>query len=67
MFQLKYLSNFWRALEMSQINCEIAFQLKRSGNCILVAGENPGFQINYIILYVLFETLSTQLNIELLQ
>ena len=54
MFQLKYVSNFWRALEMSQINCEIAFQLKWFGNCILVAGQNPGFQINYIILYVLF-------------
>ena len=67
MFQLKYLINFWRALEMSPINCEIGLQLKWFGNCILVAGQNPGFQINYIILYVLFETLSTQLNIELLQ
>ena len=52
---------------MSPINCEIGLQLKWFGNCILVAGQNPGFQINYIILYVLFETLSTQLNIELLQ
>ena len=25
---LKYLSNFWRTLEMSLINCEICLQLK---------------------------------------
>ena len=28
MVPLKYLSNFWRTLEMSLINCEISLQLK---------------------------------------
>ena len=26
--QLKYLSNFWRSLEMPLINCKIEFKLK---------------------------------------
>ena len=33
MVPLKYLSNFWRTLEMSLINCEISFMLTRSKNC----------------------------------
>ena len=33
---LKFLSNFWRTLEMPLINCEISSQLKWSKNCILV-------------------------------
>ena len=28
MVQLKYLSNFWRTLEMSLINCEVSLILK---------------------------------------
>ena len=32
---LKYLSNFWRSLEMSLINCKIELSLKRYENCIL--------------------------------
>ena len=47
MVPLKYLSNFWRTLEMPLINCEISFHLKWSKNSILVAGtannENPSF------------------------
>ena len=34
MVPLKYLSNFWRTLEMHLINCNISFQLKWSRNCI---------------------------------
>ena len=37
MVPLKYLSNCWRILEMSLINCEIILQLKWSKDCILVA------------------------------
>ena len=33
MVPLKYLSNFWRTLEMPLINCEISIQLKWSKNC----------------------------------
>ena len=49
MVQLKYLSNFWRTLEML-INCDISLQLRWSKSCILEAGtaasQNPTFQIN---------------------
>ena len=38
MVPLKYLSNFWRTLELSVFNCEISLQLKWSKNCILQAG-----------------------------
>ena len=71
MVPLKYLSNFYRTLEMPLINCEISLQLKWSENCILVAGtaanENPRFQINYTKFYVPIVTLSTQGNIKLLK
>ena len=49
MVQLKYLSNFWRTLEML-INCDISLQLRWSESCILEAGtaasQNPTFQID---------------------
>ena len=32
---LKYLSNFWRSLEMSLINCKVHLQLNWIENCIL--------------------------------
>ena len=32
---LKYLSNFWRTLNMPLINCEVSFTLTWSGNCVL--------------------------------
>ena len=32
---LKYLSNFWRTLEMLLINCEINLQLPWSANCVI--------------------------------
>ena len=37
MVSLKYLSNFWRTLEMPLINCEITLNLNWSGNCVIVA------------------------------
>ena len=56
MVPLKYLSNFWRTLEMPLINCEINIQLKLSEKFILVAGtaakEVPGFKITDTNLYV---------------
>ena len=48
MVPLKYLSNFWRALEMPSTDCEISLQLKWSKISILLAGtevnQNPSFQ-----------------------
>ena len=37
MVSLKYLSNFWRTLEMLLINCEINLILTRSANCVRVS------------------------------
>ena len=69
MVPLKHLSNFWRTLEMSLINCEISLQLKWSSSCIIVAGAanngNPSFQIYHTKLYVPVVTLSTQENLKL--
>ena len=39
MLPLKYLSNFWRTLEMHLINCEISLQLIWSEICFLVASS----------------------------
>ena len=49
MVPLKYLSNFWRTLEMSLINCEINLILTWSANCVIVstdvANQNATFEI----------------------
>ena len=39
MVPLKYLSNFWRTLEMSLINCEINIFKICSEKCIIVTGD----------------------------
>ena len=39
MVPLKYLSNFWRTLEMSLINCEINLNLNWSKKCVIVANN----------------------------
>ena len=71
MVPLKHLSNFWRALEMPLINCEISIYLKWSKNYILITGtganQNPGFQTNDSKLYVPVVTLLNQENIKLLK
>ena len=36
---LKYLGNFWRALNMPLISCEISLELKRNKNCIITSLE----------------------------
>ena len=38
MVLLKYLSNFWKTLEMLLTNCETSLLLTWSKNCFLVAG-----------------------------
>ena len=53
---LKYLSNFWGALEMPLISCEINLILTWSANCGIiytnVANQNPTFEITETKLYV---------------
>ena len=36
MVPLKYLSNFWRTLEMPLINCEVELILKWSAGCVII-------------------------------
>ena len=35
MVPLKYLSNFWRTLELPLINCEVNFILTWSSTCVI--------------------------------
>ena len=37
---LKYLSNFWRSLEMPLINCKVELSLKWIENCVLTTFAN---------------------------
>ena len=68
---LKYLSDFWRTLEMPLINCEINLTLIWSTNCVIVstnvANQSATFEITDTKLYVPVVTLSTQANSKLLQ
>ena len=68
---LKYLSNFWRTLEMPLINCEVNLILTWSSSCVLIAtvvqNQNATFAITDTKLYVPVVTLSTQENTKFLQ
>ena len=60
---LKYLSNFWRTLEMSLINCEVNLILTWSSTCVITNSNGSGrFAITDTKLYVPVVTLSTQKN-----
>ena len=71
MVPLKYLSNFWRTLEMPLINCEVNRILTWSSTCFLIAtnilNQNATFAITNTNLYVPVVTLSTQENTKFLQ
>ena len=70
MVPLKYLSNFWRTLEMPLINSEIELILTWSRDCVIiytdVNNQNPTFTITETNLYAPAVTLSTQDNSKLL-
>ena len=70
MAPLKYLSNYWRTLEILLINCEINLILTWSTNCVIlstnVANQNVTFEITDTKLYVPVVTLSTRCNSKLL-
>ena len=68
---LKYLSNFFRSLEMTLINCKIKLNLTWKKECVLStdndaaaadAANNPAFIINDTKLYVPVVTLSKEHN-----
>ena len=62
MIPLKYLSNFWRTLEMPLLNCEITLLLTWSASCVTVstdiANQNATFAKTDTKLYVPVVTLS---------
>ena len=58
---LKYLSSFWRTLEMSSIICQIKFDLNWSKN------QATTFSITDTKLYVPVVTLSTKDNAKVLE
>ena len=60
---LKYLSNFFRSLEMSLINCKIKLNLTWKKECVLSTDdENAVFIINDTKMYVPVVTLSKEDN-----
>ena len=71
MVPLKYLSNFWRTLEMPLINCEVSLILTWSSTCVLIATNIPNQKATFAItdtkLYVPVVTLSTQENTKFFQ
>ena len=70
MVPLKFLSNFWRTLEMPLINCEYELILSRFANFLIiytnVANQVPIFTVTETNLYVPVVILSTQDNAKLL-
>ena len=64
---LKYLSNFWRSLEMPLINCKVELSLKWYERCLLTAATTATFKITDAKLYVLIVTLSIEDNAKLLK
>ena len=71
MVPLKYLSNFWKTLEMTLINCEVNLILTWSSTCVLIStnvqNQNATFTITDTKLYVPVVTLSTQENTKFFQ
>ena len=64
----KYLSNFWRILEIPLIYCEDNLILNWSENCVISSATGKTkFAITDTNLYVLVVTLSPQDNVKLLQ
>ena len=58
---LKYLSKFWRSLEMPLINCKVHLELNWIEDCILSsAGDSAKFEITDAKLHVPIVTLSTK-------
>ena len=65
---LKYLSNFWRSLEMPLINCKVELLLKWTENCVLTTAANANkanFKVTDAKRYILIVTLSIEDNSKL--
>ena len=73
---LKYLSTFWRSLEMPLINCKVELPLNWIENCVLTSApigananatgaDSATFKITDAKIYVLIVTLSAEDNVRL--
>ena len=63
---LKYLSNFWRSLEMPLINCKFHLKLNWIEDCILSsAGNSAKFEITDAKSHIPIVTLSTKDSVNL--
>ena len=62
---LKYLSNFWRSLEMPLINCKVELSLKWYERCLLIVSNTATFRITDTKLYAPVVTLSIEDNSKL--
>ena len=68
MVPLKYLSNFWKTLEMPLFNCKSNLILTWSSTCVITNSTgDETFEITDTKLYVPVVALSTQDNSKLLQ
>ena len=67
---LKYISNFFRSLEMTLVNCRVALELTWTKDCVISSNNAAGgnvvlFKITDTKLYVSIVTLSTKDNTNL--
>ena len=62
---LKYLSNFWKSLEMPLINCRVELSLKWYERCLLTVANTAIFKITDAKLYVPIVALSVEDNTKL--
>ena len=69
MVALKYLSRFWRDLEVSLINCQVNLDLNLTNysGYWCSKSSHKTFSITYTELYVLVVTLSTQDNVKMFE
>ena len=61
---LKYLSNFWRSLEMPLINCKVELSLNWIERCLLTVANTATFEITDAKLYVPIVRLSNYRNLK---
>ena len=64
---LKYLSNFWRSLEMPLINCKIHLELNWTKDCVMSTIANTTLKIINTKLYIPITTLPSKDNVKLIK
>ena len=68
MVALRYLSNFWRTLDMPLVNCEVNLISTCLSTCVITNSTGAGtFEVTDTKLYVPVVTVSTEDNANLLQ